>query len=108
MIYLHRGTDRCACETERTAQLKEAQGWVRCSGDVHRALWQIENVTRIVTLRGTVTEPAPIVAPPQTIGSVASCPQGYVRDGNAYRRTCRCGCYSFTNDGRCRACGLKM
>jgi len=41
MIYLHRGTDRATAESEASAQRLEAQGWVRCSAHVYKALWRI-------------------------------------------------------------------
>lgn len=45
IIYLHRGTDRATAEIDETAARLEAQGWVRCTEDVHKVLWKIGDAT---------------------------------------------------------------
>lgn len=61
MIYLHRNLDRAACESEASAQRLEARGWVRCSADVHAALWAIANVARLTELASEAArETAPL------------------------------------------------
>jgi hypothetical protein len=40
MIYLRRDTQIAACETERCACIREAQGWARVSRAVWMAAWE--------------------------------------------------------------------
>ena len=51
MIYLHRGMERAACETEAAAERLETRGYKRCSADVHRALWKIADATQQAVMR---------------------------------------------------------
>ncbi len=50
IIYLHRGYDRTIAESDATATRLEASGWVRCSADVHKALWRIADATARVRM----------------------------------------------------------
>jgi len=45
IIYLHRGMAHATAEREDTAARLEAQGWVRCTEDVHKVLWKIGDAT---------------------------------------------------------------
>lgn len=61
MIYLHRGMERAACETEAAAERLEACGYKRCSADVHRALWRIADAAQKAELQAAVRlETAPL------------------------------------------------
>lgn len=55
MIYLRHPDSthtprRAICETERAAQLLEAQGFQRCSKAYHRLLWQIDDDRALAAL----------------------------------------------------------
>lgn len=70
MIYLCRGHERAVCETEARAQAREAQGYRRCSAEVHRGLWRrFDQITLMqmyvtVEIRSIEQEQAASVLPP--------------------------------------------
>lgn len=60
MIYLaHPDGQRAVCECDRTAAMREAQGFVRCTYELHRALWRRE-VRRWQKAQQPVLETAPL------------------------------------------------
>jgi hypothetical protein len=57
LIYLHRHMAHTSAESEETAARLEAQGWVRCTEEVHKVLWKIGDAQAFAVLRracGTV------------------------------------------------------
>ena len=65
MIYLHHGHAFAACESEATAQRREAMGYRRCTAKVYAALWAMANVRRLTELANEAArETAPLCDEP--------------------------------------------